>query len=125
MTSPKVPDQSALLYRQGHLSGIPATPGGPSPVVTELLYLNQYGNTLVSTLPHTDLGHGIRSDGQVQTVTYVSDRAAAVNFRAMVLTRTDPVSGDGWTVADLAHFVPGDPSTLRPAPERHHTGAHQ
>ena len=115
MTNPKIPDQSALLYRQGHLTGIPAIPGGTSPVVTELLYLNQYDDAIVSTLPHTDLGHGITSPGQVTEVTYVNAYVASANFRAMLITHTQP-GEDGWTVADLDHFEPGDLSTLRPDP---------
>lgn len=117
MTNPKIPDQSALLYRQGHLTGIPAIPGGTSPIVTELLYLNQYRDTIVSTLPHTNLGHGITSPGQVTEVTYVNAYVASANFRAMLIKHTQP-GDDGWTLADIEAFTPGDLTTLRRAPRR-------
>ena len=116
MTDPKIPDQGALLYRQGYLSGIPAIPGEKGHTVTELLYLNQYGDTLISTVTHVDLGNGITSPGTITKFTYVSPYVASANFRAMLIKYTQP-GDDGWTVADLDHFT-GDYATLRPAPGR-------
>lgn len=118
MTHLTIPNQSALLYRQHHLTGIPATPGGPTPTVTEILYLNQYGDTIIATMPHTNLGHGIHSPGEIKRTRYISAYVAAANYRAALTIYTQPE--DGWTIADLEHFVPGDPTTLKPAP-RHHT----
>lgn len=110
---PQTPDQTALLYRKGHLTGIPATPGGPTPEITEVLHLHQYGNTIVSTLPHVDLGNGTLSKGTVRTVTYISEYVATANFRVMIITHTQPGT-DGWTTADPTTYT-GDPTTLTPA----------
>lgn len=115
MIDMRVPDQSALFYRKGYLSGIPEIPGGTAPEVVEIMYLNQYGDTIVSTLPTADLGHGILSEGHIRKVRYVDARCAAANFRAMVI-RHRTTEEDGWLAADLEAFTPGDPSTLKPLP---------
>lgn len=110
----KVPDQSALLYRTGYLTTIPDLPGGTSHPATELLYLNQYGDEVIATLPAVNLGHGVTSGGTVQTVRYRDNTIAFANFRAMV-AKHNITGQDGWTVADLDAFDPSDLSTLRPA----------
>jgi hypothetical protein len=112
---PQVPHQSALLYRTGYLWSIPSSPGEPSKPLTELLYLMQYGDTLVSTLPLVALGNGQNSGGTITTVKYVKPSVAAAKFRFMVFKHLEP--GTGWVVADIDAFDPKDPSTLRPAPQ--------
>lgn len=113
MSRIKIPDQSALLYRIGHLTASPSTPGGPIKPVTELMYIHQYGDQVITTIPHADLGNGLRSDGIIQTHTYVDAHVAFANFRAMVARHTQP-QGDGWITGDIHTYNPDDPTTLKP-----------
>lgn len=113
-TEIRTPDQSALLYRTNHLNATPATPGGTPKPVTELMHIHQYGAQIVTTIPHADLGGGARSDGIIQTHTYVDARVAFANFRAMVARHTQTDPEDGWIAADLTTYNPADPASLTP-----------
>lgn len=116
--NPETPDETALLYRKGHLTAMPTIPGGKPVEVTEVLWIKRFGETIISTLPSVHLGNAAFSQGTVRKATYVSPYVAKANFRAMIIKHTQP-GDDGWTTADLDAYT-GDPDTLQPLVRKAH-----
>jgi hypothetical protein len=121
-SDPTVADQAVMLYRTGHLTKAPDTPGGQAQPVTELLFLHQYGPDIIATIPGVDIGHQIVGRGAVVRVEHVDDFVAAARFRAITLQylHTPDTDRDGtptrWRLADPDSYHPADLTRLRPLP---------